>query len=110
MIECTGWWQQKGFGRQPMNDLKLDFRGPTIWGQGTDIIAAFTIAGKLLSDGTVEIIKKYDQRHSVLYVGTYDGEGTLCGRWDIGGYQGEWSIHLRPSGLRSSDDDIREIH
>ena len=109
MIECTGWWQQKGFGRQPMNDLKLDFRGPTIFGQGSDIIAPFTISGKVRPDGSVEIIKKYDLRHSVLYVGTYDGEGTLCGRWDIGGYQGEWSIRLLRASASQGDESIQEI-
>jgi hypothetical protein len=110
MIDCTGWWQQRGFGRQAMNNLKIDFRGPTIFGQGSDIIAPFTITGKLRPDGSVEIIKKYDQRHTVLYVGTYDGEGSLTGRWDIGGYQGEWSIRLqRAAGSQQSDQSIQDI-
>jgi hypothetical protein len=108
MIECSGWWQQKGFGRQPMNDLQLEFRGPTIYGRGTDIISPFTISGKLRPDGSVELIKKYDQRHTVLYVGTYDGEGSLNGKWDIGGYQGEWSIKFQRSNS-AEEDDIQEI-
>ena len=47
MIECSGWWQQNGYGRQWMNDLRLDFRGPTIYGEGKDIIASFTLSGKV---------------------------------------------------------------
>ncbi len=109
MIECSGWWQQRGYGRQPMNDLFLDFRGPSILGRGRDMIARFTLAGKVRSDGSVELIKQYENRHSVLYVGVYDGEGALNGRWDIGGYQGEWSIRLLKSNQVTSDDDIREI-
>jgi hypothetical protein len=109
MIECTGWWQQRGMGRQPMNELKLDFRGPTIAGSGTDVIAPFTIAGKFRNDGTVELLKQYYRRHSVLYVGNYDGEGTLCGRWDIAGFQGEWLIQLRKPHGGLEDEPIEEI-
>lgn len=109
MIECSGWWQQRGFGRQPMNELVLNFRGPSIIGHGRDVIAPFSMAGKVRPDGSVEILKQYRDRHSVLYVGTYDGEGLLNGRWDIGGYQGEWSIKLLKPTQASSDDDIQEI-
>ncbi len=109
MIECSGWWQQNGYGRQSMNDLRLDFRGPTIYGEGKDIIASFTLSGKVRPDGSVELLKQYRNRHSVLYVGTYDGEGTLCGKWDISGYQGNWSIRLAKAGSSAEDDDIQEI-
>ncbi|MBX3423274.1 MAG: hypothetical protein KF752_17080 [Pirellulaceae bacterium] len=111
MIQCSGWWQQHGYGRQPMHELQLDFRGPSIIGQGRDLIAAFTLAGKLRPDGGVELIKQYQHRHSVLYVGTYDGEGTLSGRWDISGHQGQWTIRLLKSTTRpsDSDDDIHEL-
>lgn len=92
-----------------MRDLSLDFRGPTILGQGTDIVAPFQLSGKVRSDGSVELLKRYQGRHQVLYVGTYDGEGTLCGRWDIAGHQGEWSIRLLSPNQPTSDDDIQEI-
>jgi|694.fasta_scaffold01452_25 hypothetical protein len=108
MIECQGWWQQRGLGRQEMSDLLLDFRGPILSGQGRDVVAAFTLTGKIRPDGSVEILKQYQRRHSVLYVGTYDGEGSMCGRWDIGGYQGQWSIRLLKSST-SSLDEIQDI-
>lgn len=108
MIECTGWWQQNGYGRQNMEELKLDFQGPTIFGQGTDIIAPFTLSGKVRPDGSVEILKQYARRHSVLYIGNYDGEGTMSGKWDISGYRGEWSIRISTS-KSARDEEIREI-
>ena len=75
-----------------MNDLVLSIHGTAISGSGSDIIAPFQFNGRLRDDGSVELIKKYDRKHSVLYVGQYDGEGTLSGDWDISGYRGEWSI------------------
>lgn len=105
---CTGWWQQEGFGRQPMENLELVFHGARIEGSGVDIIAPFELSGTLRTDGTVEILKKYEYRHSVVYVGRYDGEGTLYGTWAIGGQRGEWSIHLERSRAQS-EMEIREI-
>lgn len=109
MVPCSGWWQQNGYGRQPMNDLKIDFRGPTIYGEGKDVIAAFTMVGKFRQDGSVEILKQYQNRHSVLYVGIYDGEGNMRGKWDISGYQGEWSIRMSSGKSELSQTDIEEI-
>lgn len=109
MVECIGWWQQSGYGRQEMRDLQLDIQGPSIIGQGTDIVAPFTLTGKFRPDGSVELLKRYQGRHQVLYVGTYDGEGTLRGRWDIAGYQGEWSIRLMSRNQPAGDDEIQEI-
>lgn len=108
MIECVGWWQQRGLGRQPMLDLILDFQGPTFNGHGRDVVANFTMSGSVRQDGSVEILKRYRHRHSVLYVGHYDGEGTLNGRWDIEGHQGEWSIRLLKSS-GSQKDDIQDF-
>ncbi len=109
MIHCTGWWQQNGYGRQSMDELKLDFVGPTIVGEGHDIIAQFTMTGKIRADGSVEILKQYRNRHSVLYVGHYDGEGTMCGKWDISGYQGHWSINFSKQNIVVTDDQIQEL-
>jgi hypothetical protein len=107
-IQCAGWWQQTGYGRQPMRQLCLEFKGKEISGQGIDVIAPFTLNGRVREDGAVEILKKYDRRHSVLYVGQYDGEGLFYGHWDIQGHRGEWSIKLlRPSAVDA--DDIQDI-
>jgi hypothetical protein len=91
-----------------MNELLLSIEDGRIAGRGVDIVAPFQMTGNVREDGTVEIIKKYEQRHTVLYVGQYDGEGTLYGDWDISGYQGKWSIKLlRPaSGISDSIEEI----
>lgn len=77
-----------------MQDLLLSISDGTIQGSGVDMISTFTLSGTIHADGVVEIVKQYDGRHHVLYVGNYDGEGTLFGRWDIDGFRGEWVISL----------------
>ena len=90
---CTGWWFQQGYGRQPMEDLVLQFDGGLITGSGTDIIGAFTFAGEMES-GEVNLLKQYIGQHSVDYIGTFDGEGTMQGDWFIGSFTGEWLIKI----------------
>lgn len=109
--ECIGWWQQARYGRQPMHQLQIHFHQSRIEGSGIDLIAPFTLSGNLRSDGAVEIVKQYAARHTVLYVGQYDGEGTLYGTWDIDGHQGQWSIKLvRPAGhIASGEQEFEEV-
>ncbi|MEZ6137789.1 MAG: hypothetical protein R3C53_23120 [Pirellulaceae bacterium] len=105
---AVGWWQQAGFGRQPMHELVLSFTGDRIHGGGIDIVAPFELEGRVRKDGSVEIIKQYIGLHKVIYVGQYDGEGTLYGTWDINGHQGKWSIKLlHPAG--ANDLTIQEV-
>ena len=77
-----------------MEQLVLQIVQGRIEGSGRDIIAPFAFRGELRDDGSVRMIKQYHRRHAVLYVGNYDGEGTLYGTWDIGGYQGSWLIRF----------------
>jgi hypothetical protein len=105
---CVGWWQQKGFGRQPMEQLRISLDGSRVSGSGTDLIAPFTLQGRIREDGSLEMIKQYQQRHSVLYVGVYDGEGHFYGTWDIEGYQGQWAIRILAAG-QSESTEIQEI-
>lgn len=94
MVECDGWWQQRGFGRQLMTELELHIRDQQVVGKGVDIIAPFGLAGSI-RDGIVELRKSYELKHSVIYVGQYDGEGTFWGTWTIGKDRGKWTIHIR---------------
>lgn len=109
--ECIGWWQQAGYGRQPMHQLVIHFEQSQIVGSGIDLIAPFTLNGNLRPDGVVEIVKQYAARHAVLYVGQYDGEGTFYGTWDIDGLQGQWSIKVvRPEGQSDfKDQEIDDV-
>jgi hypothetical protein len=72
------------WGRQPMRDLVLTFDGGTVQGLGRDVIGRFTFEGTYDDRGNIRMVKQYLGKHQVLYEGTYDGEGTIFGRWSIG--------------------------
>lgn len=81
-------------GRQPMNDLLIEFSSGLLRGSGRDIVGDFQLYGTMEPDGRVKIVKKYTGRHQVVYVGNYDGEGTMFGNWLLEHSTGAWSIKL----------------
>jgi hypothetical protein len=83
-----GFWEQPMFGKQSMRQLTLRFECGRIDGDGVDVIGRFTFTGTYDDGGSVAMIKQYVGRHQVLYLGAYDGEGSILGRWSIGDY---WS-------------------
>lgn len=99
---CVGWWEQNGMGRQSMSDLQIQFSEGHFQGKGLDIVGRFTLAGTFEAGGNVKIVKQYVGRHHVVYIGTYDGEGTLFGTWVIDRLSGAWSIKL----LKADDSEI----
>lgn len=103
--ECEGWWEQAGFGRQPMEQLTLGFANGRIWGAGVDIIAPFTFSGTI-DRGAVAMIKQYHGLHSVQYLGVYDGEGLLTGEWRVPGDRGPWMIRIRRLASAASDEIV----
>lgn len=92
-VHCEGWWEQRGYGRQPMRNLRLTIAGTQISGTGMDIVGPFTVTG-LLDKERVMIKKRYVGRHAVDYFGVYDGEGTLSGEWRMGFGGGRWMIKI----------------
>jgi hypothetical protein len=110
-IPCEGWWEEPGFGRQPMHQLKLRIAGGQITGSGTDIVGPFRFIGTITEGGVVAMIKRYLGQHEVEYLGTYDGEGTMFGEWRIGLFKDRWAITFkRPAkGSKSVGEDAREI-
>jgi hypothetical protein len=108
-ISCDGWWQQVGLGRQRMRELRLRFDGGRISGLGQDIVGAFTLAGEVRENGQVTMIKHYLGRHTVEYVGSYDGEGTLFGDWRCGGMTDRWRIWFKPAKGAVSSEAIAEV-
>ena len=94
-LNCDGWWEQEGLGRQPMEQLRLQFTLGGIRGSGTDVIGPFTFSGTLSQDGRVTMLKQYLGQHSVDYVGVYDGEGVMSGQWRIFFWHGPWMIRIR---------------
>ncbi|MEZ6132213.1 MAG: hypothetical protein R3C59_26430 [Planctomycetaceae bacterium] len=93
VVRCEGWWEQAGYGRQPMHGLRLRFDDRLIVGEGFDIIGPFTLEG-FIRQGVVNLQKHYKDAHSVDYPGTFDGEGTLQGHWSIHGFGGRWLIKV----------------
>ena len=110
-----GFWQQKEFGRQPMEDFRLAFRDGIVTGSGTDVIGPFVFRGEYNTQtGRVSMMKQYLGRHRVLYDGHPDGEGCIGGTWSIPGvgdvYTGPFL--LRPvidGGAAAGDDEFTEI-
>lgn len=78
-----GYWEQEGWGRQPMGPLALRFADGRIEGEGRDVIGPFVFTGEYDGHGSIRMVKQYLGRHRVQYSGSYDGEGTLFGRWSI---------------------------
>jgi hypothetical protein len=78
-----GYWEQSLWGQQPMDNLVLRFSAGRVEGEGRDVIGAFTFSGEYDERGTIRLVKQYLNAHQVLYVGEYDGEGTIHGRWSI---------------------------
>lgn len=107
-MSCEGWWEQRGCGRQPMDDLRLAVGDGQIRGSGHDIIGPFVLAGSLENGASVVIEKTYLGRHLVLYLGSYDGEGTMSGEWRIGYDRGRWAIVIRGHESQS-ENEIAEL-
>lgn len=92
-MQCEGWWEQRGLGRQPMENLQLTFDQGRLWGQGLDVIGPFTLQGQLSGEKAV-LSKQYHGAHHVDYPGFFDGEGTLQGHWKIDTVGGRWMIRV----------------
>lgn len=105
-VQCAGWWEQSGLGRQPMQALRMRFEENLIVGAGSDVVGDFTLQGRV-KESKVTIQKLYTDAHSVAYHGTFDGEGTLQGVWDIFGVGGRWLIKV--VGLESGSTDIQDL-
>ncbi len=90
-----------------MEDLTIEFFNGAIRGGGVDVVGQFTISGSMEFGGGVRIVKQYTGRHHVVYIGNYDGEGTLSGTWLIDRLAGSWSIKLLHA--ISGDVEFEEI-
>ena len=91
-FQCTGWWEQIGYGRQSMSDLRLAFSEGEITGSGVDTIGAFQVKG-WLEEHRVFLLKHYVGKHQIEYHGESMGEGVYVGKWSCGDYVGgNWMI------------------
>ena len=92
-VYCEGWWEQDGYGQQPMRDLRLSFEFDMVKGTGTDMIGDFELEGSIAGT-TITLNKQYKGAHSVTYLGIWDGEGTYQGSWNVSGAVGRWLIKV----------------
>jgi hypothetical protein len=108
--QWEGFWVQGNSGRQPMTPFFLTFTGNQVTGRGKDIIGPFVFAGEFEeATGQVRLIKQYLGKHSVLYIGQPDGEGSIQGTWHIGEF---WKgpFLIRPAIRKpSGNEPIQEI-
>lgn len=94
-FRCTGWWEQPGLGRQPMDQLVLEYADGALSGSGTDIVGEFVLSGRMTGP-TVFLLKQYIDRHKIEYHGTWDGEGIYSGKWSYyGAVGGDWLIAVK---------------
>lgn len=105
-----GFWEQAGFGRQPMAAFKLHFRDGAIAGRGVDVIGPFRFLGRYDGrTGRVRMTKQYLGNHTVEYEGDPDGEGCIGGTWRIGT---DWCgpFRIRPVLPKpTGDEPIQQI-
>ena len=81
MTKWSGWWEQRGLGRQRMRNLVLEVDpAGAVSGSGVDFVGAFTITGTIAAE--VVLVKQYVRRLSLHYVGTNSGEG-IFGTWHV---------------------------
>ena len=107
-----GFWQQEGWGRQPMTAFTLNFAGGRVTGGGRDVIGPFTYVGEYdETTGRVVMVKQYvgPHRHQVGYVGQPDGEACIQGTWSIDEHH-TGPFLLRPVVRRpTGEEPIQEI-
>jgi hypothetical protein len=84
--------------------LSLRLAGGQIDGEGDDCIWPFTFSGHYDECGHVSMVKQYIGQHQLLYEGSYDGEGTIFGRWSSSpSWTGPFALKLE-----AADSDARE--
>ena len=106
--QCEGWWEQTGYGRQPMTNLIIYFANGLLAGSGYDIVGRFVLSGHIQGD-RIEIHKQYLGQHAIDYHGVSAGEGVYFGSWSSHGFVGgKWSIRIR-SVVECAESSITEI-
>lgn len=105
-----GFWEQPGYGRQPMERFELHFRDRAVSGGGVDVVGRFTVRGECDGrTGRVRLTKQYVGKHRVDYDGQPDGEGCIGGTWRI---EDTWTgkFLMQPTLPRpTGDEPIQEI-
>ena len=101
MVDLTsgvwGGYYVQGGRRYPQH-MTLEFADGLVRGDGADGIGTFTVEGEYRVDGgevRIGWVETYDGAHSVLYLGTVDGN-EITGRWDLIGGSGAFALTPQP--------------
>jgi hypothetical protein len=79
----TGFFLQKALPGKHLMELRLQFRGGALTGEGRDWVGAFIVRGQYsVEDGKVHWQKRYLAKHDVFYRGFGEGKG-IWGTWEI---------------------------
>ncbi len=110
--QWEGFWVQESYGRQAMTPFFLTFARGKVSGKGVDILSPFVFSGEYdETTGVIRLVKQYvgKRKHSVVYNGQPDGEGSILGTWHIGeNWKGPFLI--RPAVQKpSGNEPIQEI-
>jgi len=111
-LKCSGWWEQEGYGRQPMQELKLMFSDGKIFAEGSDIVGRFEFTG-FLDQERIYLFKQYLGKHHIEYHGESIGEGLYTGDWTCHGYVGgKWLIRIERVAVSetASTAEIRDLN
>lgn len=99
----SGMWD--GHYRQHFFDnpqaMTLEFADGIIRGDGNDHLGDFMIDGEYRIDRwstRLGWIKTYERAHSVLYLGTFDGN-RIAGKWSVRQRWGKFELHPSRKGL-----------
>lgn len=101
-----GFWQQHEVppGKHQM-ELKLEFRGGKMIGEGKDWVGEFNVRGKYdTGDGKCHFTKHYAGKHSVHYSGFNEGKG-IWGTWELPQYTMKGGFHIWPLGEGAGTGD-----
>ena len=108
-LQCSGWWEQQGYGRQPMRDLRLTFSNGNLSASGSDIVGQFEFSGSLF-EGEIYLLKQYLGKHRIEYHGVSLGEGLYAGDWSSFGYPGgRWLIRIERT-IEDTLDSTTDVH
>lgn len=108
-LRCSGWWEQEGYGRQAMRDLRLFFSNGKISAEGSDMVGSFEMTGSL-TQNRIYLFKQYLGKHFIEYHGESIGEGLYTGEWTCYGHVGgKWLIRIERTAANDSDSSA-DIH
>jgi hypothetical protein len=82
-------------------EMTLEFADGIIRGDGADRVGDFTIEGEYRVEARATRmgwIKTYERAHSVLYLGTFDGD-RIVGKWRVRQRRGRFALYPARKGL-----------